>query len=62
LLGIEAINNSKNPQQPEEERTSSYVAGTKFIERAFNGNQRNAAAANALCDFFMRKGDLKRVS
>jgi RNA polymerase-associated protein CTR9 len=55
LLVIEAIDNSKNPQQPEEERLSSYDAGTKYIERAFNGSQRNAVAANALCDFLCEK-------
>ena len=38
------------------------MAGSKLIERAFNGNQRNASAANALCDIFLRKGQYKRVS
>lgn len=61
LLGLEAINASKNPAHPEEERTRSYAIGTKYIEKAFNANNRNAAAANALCDFFLRKGDQKRV-
>jgi hypothetical protein len=37
------------------------MAGSKLIERAFNGNQRNASAANALCDIFLRKGQHKRV-
>jgi RNA polymerase-associated protein CTR9 len=37
------------------------MIGSKLIERAFNGNQRNASAANALCDIFLRKGQHKRV-
>jgi RNA polymerase-associated protein CTR9 len=38
------------------------MIGSKLIERAFNSNQRNASAANALCDIFLRKGQHKRVS
>lgn len=38
------------------------MTGTKLIESAFKANQRNAAAANALCDIFLRKGQYKRVS
>jgi hypothetical protein len=38
------------------------MAGSKLIERAFNSNQRNASAANALCDIFLRKSQYKRVS
>ncbi|KAA1471852.1 RNA polymerase II-associated protein [Dentipellis sp. KUC8613] len=56
LLGLEALNASKNPNMDEEERAREIMTGTKYIERAFNGNQRNAAAANALCDIFLRKG------
>jgi len=37
------------------------MIGSKLIERAFNSNQRNASAANALCDIFLRKGQHKRV-
>jgi len=37
------------------------MVGSKLIERAFNSNQRNASAANALCDIFLRKGQYKRV-
>ncbi len=37
------------------------MVGSKLIERAFNGSQRNASAANALCDIFLRKGQYKRV-
>ncbi len=62
LLGLEAINASKNSTLDEEDRAKAYSIGAKHIEKAFNLNQRNAAAANALCDFFLRKGDHKRVS
>jgi hypothetical protein len=37
------------------------MVGSKLIEKAFNSNQRNASAANALCDIFLRKGQYKRV-
>lgn len=37
------------------------IRGTKYCERAFNGNNRNAAAANALFDFFLQKRDKKRA-
>ena len=62
LLGLEAISKSKDPQLSEEDRTTNYVIGTEHIGRAFNGNQRNAAAVNALCDYLMRKGNINRVS
>ncbi|KAI5118232.1 hypothetical protein M0805_008868 [Coniferiporia weirii] len=61
LLGLEAINNSKNPDEDDEDRTESLIKGTKYCERAFNGNNRNAAAANALFDYFLRKGDKNRA-
>ncbi|KAI0044199.1 RNA polymerase II-associated protein [Auriscalpium vulgare] len=56
LLGIEALNASKNPNMSDEERVREITIGSKLIEKAFNGNQRNASAANALCDIFLRKG------
>ncbi|KAI0267054.1 hypothetical protein BC834DRAFT_92917 [Gloeopeniophorella convolvens] len=61
LLGLEALNASKNPEFSEEERISELMIGSKLIERAFNSNQRNASAANALCDIFLRKGQHKRA-
>jgi len=61
LLGLEAINSSKNEVQTEAERAQSFLQGTKLIEKAFNANQRSAAAANALCEIFLRKGNHKRV-
>jgi RNA polymerase-associated protein CTR9 len=38
-----------------------FLQGTKLIEKAFNANQRSAAAANALCELFLRKANHKRV-
>ncbi|THH04202.1 hypothetical protein EW145_g5695 [Phellinidium pouzarii] len=61
LLGLEAINNSKNPDDDDDDRTENLIKGTKYCERAFNGNNRNAAAANALFEYFLRKGDKKRA-
>lgn len=61
LLGLEAINASKEDHQTEEEIARLFTIGTKFIEKAFNANQKSAAAANALCELFLRKGNLKRV-
>ena len=37
------------------------MTGTKLIETAFKANNRSAAAANALCELFLRKGDHSRV-
>jgi hypothetical protein len=56
LLGLEALDSSKNPELSEDERTQELMVGFKQIERAFNSNQCNASAANALCDIFLRKG------
>ncbi|KAJ7213002.1 RNA polymerase II-associated protein [Mycena pura] len=61
LLGLEAINASKNEAISESERAQSYTAGTRMIERAFKTNQKSAAAANALCELFLRKGNHDRA-
>jgi hypothetical protein len=61
LLGLESINASKTENLSEQERAQAFLAGTKFIEKAFNANQKSAAAANALCELFLRKGSYKRV-
>ena len=61
LLGLEAINTSKNENLPEDERRSAFMSGTKLIELAFKANQKNSAAANALCELFLRKGNHVRV-
>ena len=61
LLGLEAINASKNDSLSEEEVVHSFMTGTKMIEKSFNANQKSAAAANALCELFLRKGSYKRV-
>ena len=55
------INNSKNTDEDDEDRRASLIKGTKYCERAFNGNNRNSAAANALFDFFLQKRDKKRA-
>ncbi|EGO00400.1 hypothetical protein SERLA73DRAFT_122419 [Serpula lacrymans var. lacrymans S7.3] len=61
LLGLESINASKAENQSEEEKAHLFLTGTKMIERAFNANQKSAAAANALCELFLRKGNYKRA-
>ncbi|KAG0696963.1 hypothetical protein DFH29DRAFT_178165 [Suillus ampliporus] len=61
LLGLESINASKTENLSEKDRAQAFLAGTKFIEKAFNANQKSAAAANALCELFLRKGSYKRA-
>ncbi|EIN11558.1 TPR-like protein [Punctularia strigosozonata HHB-11173 SS5] len=63
LLGLEAINASKDElKHPDAERIHLFVTGTKYVESAFKGsNQRAAAAANVLCDVFLRKGAYDRA-
>ncbi|KAG9316871.1 hypothetical protein JVU11DRAFT_2947 [Chiua virens] len=61
LLGLESINASKTGDQTEQERAQAFLIGTKYIEKAFNANQKSAAAANALCELFLRKHNLKRA-
>ncbi|KAH9858911.1 RNA polymerase II-associated protein [Lenzites betulinus] len=61
LLGLEALNNSKIEGQSEEERREDFLRGTRLIEKAFNANQKNSAAANALCELFLQKGQTKRA-
>ncbi len=61
LLGLEAINSSKNEGQSDEDRKRAFVVGTKLIESAFNANQKNSAAANALCELLLRKEKYSKV-
>ncbi|KAF5351734.1 hypothetical protein D9756_007677 [Leucocoprinus leucothites] len=61
LLGLESINTSKNTHLPEADRTQAFISGTKLVETAFKANQKSAAATNALCEIFLRKGNLKRA-
>ncbi|KAJ6498745.1 RNA polymerase II-associated protein [Mycena sanguinolenta] len=61
LLGLEAINASKNEGLSEAERSHSFTMGTRMIERAFKANQKSATAANALCELFLRKGSHDRA-
>ena len=57
LLGLEAINSSKNTDDDDDDRTEAYVRGTKLCGQAFKFNNRNAAAANALFDVLLQRGD-----
>ncbi|KAI3615454.1 pol ii transcription elongation factor [Moniliophthora roreri] len=61
LLGLEAINASKDASQSEATRAQLFLQGTKFVESAFRANQKNASAANALCELFIQKGQHKRA-
>ncbi|TFK85810.1 RNA polymerase II-associated protein [Polyporus arcularius HHB13444] len=61
LLGLEALNASKDESRSEEERREGLMKGTRLIERAFKANPRNSAAANALCELLLQKGDTKRA-
>lgn len=61
LLGLESINASKSDHSSEATRVHLFTTGTKYIEKAFQQSTRNnAAAANALCEFFLQKGDVTR--
>ena len=62
LLGLEAINSSKNENQTDGDRRREFLAGTAYISKAFNNsNQKSAAAANALCELLMRKHQYDKV-
>ncbi|KAF5380573.1 hypothetical protein D9615_004659 [Tricholomella constricta] len=61
LLGLEAINSSKSDTHSEADKAGLFLQGTKLIGEAFNANQKSAAAANALCEVFLRKGNYKRA-
>ncbi|KAJ2930254.1 hypothetical protein H1R20_g6829, partial [Candolleomyces eurysporus] len=61
LLGLESINASKAEGISEEAKSQAFVAGAKMVERAFQANQRNGSAANALCELFIRKGQHSRA-
>ncbi|EPQ57686.1 hypothetical protein GLOTRDRAFT_127515 [Gloeophyllum trabeum ATCC 11539] len=60
LLGLEAVNTSKDESKEVTERTQALVTGTKLIETAFRANNRGAAAANALCELLLMKGNYGR--
>ncbi|KAG1772187.1 hypothetical protein EV702DRAFT_1270699 [Suillus placidus] len=61
FLGLESINTSETKNLSEKDRAQAFLAGTKFIEKAFNANQKSAAAAYVLCELFLRKGSYKRA-
>ena len=62
MLGVDLINQSKDASKPDEERAAAYAAGTKHVQKAFKLNNKAAAAANSLSEFFFRKGELVNVS
>ncbi|TFK54552.1 RNA polymerase II-associated protein [Heliocybe sulcata] len=61
LLGLEAVNTSKDESKEVTERTQALVMGSKLIETAFRANNRGAAAANALCELLLMKGNYARA-
>ncbi|PPQ73427.1 hypothetical protein CVT24_008133 [Panaeolus cyanescens] len=61
LLGLEAINASKNDALADSERAEAFVRGTRMVETAFKANKHSAAAANALCELFLKKGNYPRA-
>ncbi|KAH9948627.1 RNA polymerase II-associated protein [Amylocystis lapponica] len=61
LLGLEALNASRNEKQTEEQRTHEIIVGSQLVQRAFNANQRNSAAANALCELLLQKGQHRKA-
>lgn len=56
LLGLAAINASKDLRLQPDERAQEYATGIKHVELAFKLNKASAAAANALAEMFLRKG------
>jgi hypothetical protein len=61
LLGLEALNASKDSKKTEEQRHHAYAVGSKHIERSFGTNQKNAANANCLSEYFIRRGEPRKV-
>ncbi|KIY52457.1 RNA polymerase II-associated protein [Fistulina hepatica ATCC 64428] len=62
LLGIQFVNEAIEVSLSDNERKRLFVSGTNLIQAAFKTNQRNAAAANAMCELFLRKGISKSDS
>ncbi|TFK74286.1 RNA polymerase II-associated protein [Pluteus cervinus] len=60
LLGIEAINASKNDDLTEEERYSQRKRGTEMVGEAFKANKHSAAAANVLSDLFLQRQEYSK--
>ncbi|KAF8334987.1 uncharacterized protein EI90DRAFT_3144919 [Cantharellus anzutake] len=58
LLGLDALNSSKQATRSSEERAELYKTGLTRIQTVFKLNKYNAAAANALSEFFLRKNDI----
>ncbi|KAF5322225.1 hypothetical protein D9619_001333 [Psilocybe cf. subviscida] len=59
LLGLQALNASKNEQLHEQRKAELLLKGTNLIQKAFKTNNKNAATANAMCEVFIRKGNWK---
>lgn len=62
MLAIDYINQSKDAGKPDDERAAAYAMGTKLAQKSFRTNNKGAASANALSEFFFRKADLNNVS
>lgn len=61
LLGLEAINASRDFSKSDQERAVLLKGGLGRIEQVFKLNKSNAASANVLSDFFLQKGDAAKV-
>ncbi|PVG02568.1 TPR-like protein [Serendipita vermifera] len=61
LLGLESLNSSKDGKKTEEQRHQAYAQGSKSIQRAFTMNQKSAAAANCLSEYFIRRGETQKA-
>ncbi|KAF9518383.1 hypothetical protein BS47DRAFT_1338316 [Hydnum rufescens UP504] len=57
LLGLEALNASRESSRSDQERAELYRSGLTRVQTVFKMNKFNASSANALSDFFLRKGD-----
>ncbi|KAF8306266.1 TPR-like protein [Clavulina sp. PMI_390] len=61
LLGLDALNGSKDTSKSSEETAQLYKRGMELLQKVFKLNNSNAAAANALSDFCIRRGDFGRA-
>lgn len=61
LLGLEAINSSKDPACLPQDTATLYRNGLALLQRTFRLNTSNASSANALSDFFLRRKDNAKV-
>jgi RNA polymerase-associated protein CTR9 len=62
LLGLEGLNSIHDDTLTDAQRAQAILAAAKgYLEPAFNANQRNASAANALCQLMLQKRESKKV-